>query len=344
MEELKLYRSSFLEKYKKFYRFFEDINESFDISEVIPSYLKDDYEKEYSSNLSKILEKDSKNYIELFKKQDKFLKNLCLSKIDGLAFLALKEVEKNETILSILSTFKPTNSFTNKITYNRFGTVTGRLTVKSGPNILILPKRCRKILKSRWNDEGEVLSIDFTSLEPRFARKLTDKNVGQDVYQDIMNNISFEIDRSVIKKAIISVLYGSERSFIEGFSRERSQEVFDAVHDYFNIGEIKERYIKQDEFCILRNFFGRPLWIDMDQRDNVLVNNFIQSSSADLALKYFAEITEKLNPEYFKPLYVIHDALVVDVKKEYKKEVEDFINIGYNDKDLGNFPLNIEQV
>ena len=126
-----------------------------------------------------------------------FLKNLCLSKIDGLAFLALKEVEKNETILSILSTFKPTNSFTNKITYNRFGTVTGRLTVKSGPNILILPKRCRKILKSRWSDEGEVLSIDFTSLEPRFARKLTDKNVGQDVYQDIMNNISSKKLKSI---------------------------------------------------------------------------------------------------------------------------------------------------
>ena len=122
------------------------------------------------------------------------------------------------------------------------------------------------------------------------------------------------------------------------------QNMHNNLHEYFNIGEIKERYIKQDEFCILRNFFGRPLWIDMDQRENVLVNNFIQSSAVDLSLKYFAQITEKLNPEYFKPLYVIHDALVVDVKKEYKQKVEDLINLGYNDKELGNFPLNIEQV
>lgn len=344
MEELKLYNSDFLLQYEKFYKFFDTINEDYDILEVIPDYLKEDYIEQYESNLNSILEKDTKCYIDLFKMQEKFLKNLQPSKIDGLAYLAIKEIEKNETISSILNTFKPFKGFTNKIKYNRFGTVTGRLTVKAGPNILILPKRCRKILKSRWDSEGEVLSIDFISLEPRLARKLTSTDTGLDVYQDIMDSISFEIDRSVIKKVIISVLYGSERSFIEGFSRERSQEVFNAVHEYFNIGEIKQRYIKQDEFCILRNFFGRPLWIDMDQRENVLVNNFIQSSAVDLSLKYFAQLTEKLDPEYFKPLYVIHDALVVDVKKEYKQKVEDLINLGYNDKELGNFPLNIEQV
>lgn len=344
MKELKIYNSSFLDKYEKFIKFFDAHDMNYDIEEVLPSYLKEEYINEYNNEINHIRSKDIKNYVDLFLMQEKFLESLAGAKIDGLTYLALKEIEKNETISSILNGFKPFNGLTEKIVYNRFGTVTGRLTVKKGPNILILPKRCRRILKSRWDVEGEVLSIDFVSLEPRFAKKLTNKNCGIDVYQDIMNNISFEIDRSIIKKAIISVLYGSERSFIEGFSRERSQEVFDAVHDYFNIGEIKQRYIKQDEFCILRNFFGRPLWIDMAQRENVLVNNFIQSSAVDLALKYFAEITEKLNPKYFKPLYVIHDALVVDVKKEYKKEVEDLINIGYNDKDLGNFPLSIEQV
>ena len=344
MIELKIYKDNFIEKYFKFYKFFDKISEDYDMFEIIPDYLKEEYTFEYKEKIKEISNKDTLDYISLFKKQEEFLERLEVSKIDGLTYLAIKEIEKNDTIRSILNTFSPKNSYTEKVIYNRFGTSTGRLTVKSGPNILILPKRCRKILKSRWNSEGEILSIDFVSLEPRLARKLTRLDAGKDVYQDIMNKISFEIDRSVIKKAIISVLYGSERSFIEGFSRERSQEVFDAVHEYFNITEIKERYIKQDEFCILRNFFGRPLWIDMNQRENVLVNNFIQSSAVDLSLKYFAKITKKLNSEYFKPLYVIHDALVVDVKKEYKKEVEDLINIGYNDKDLGNFPLSIEQV
>ena len=217
MNELKLYNSDFLNKYKKFYKFFDEINEDCNILEVIPDYLKEDYIEQYSFNLNNILEKDKKDYISLFKNQENFLNNLEVSKIDGLAYLAIKEIEKNETISSILNTFKPFKGFTNKIKYNRFGTVTGRLTVKSGPNILILPKRCRKILKSRWDNNGEVLSIDFISLEPRLARKLTSIDTGLDVYQDIMNNVSFEIDRSVIKKAIISVLYGSERSFIEGF-------------------------------------------------------------------------------------------------------------------------------
>ena len=144
MNELKLYNSSFLFEYEKFYKFFDKINEDYNILEVIPDYLKEDFIEKYSTNLNSILEKDKKNYISLFKKQEEFLSDLEMSKIDGLAYLAIKEIEKNETITSILNTFKPFNGFTNKIKYNRFGTVTGRLTVKSGPNILILPKRCRK--------------------------------------------------------------------------------------------------------------------------------------------------------------------------------------------------------
>ena len=74
MEELKLYNSDFLLQYEKFYKFFDTINEDYDILEVIPDYLKEDYIEKYESNLNSILEKDTKCYIDLFKMQEKFLK------------------------------------------------------------------------------------------------------------------------------------------------------------------------------------------------------------------------------------------------------------------------------
>ncbi len=69
-----------------------------------------------------------------------------------------------------ISRFMPTDNtgMAPKTDYSMSGSITGRLTVSRGPNILTLKKSYRKILKSRFKD-GSIVQADISSLEPRIA-------------------------------------------------------------------------------------------------------------------------------------------------------------------------------
>jgi hypothetical protein len=68
-----------------------------------------------------------------------------------------------------LESFRPKRSgFSRPVIYDRFATRTGRLTVIDGPNILILKKENRRIIKSSFED-GIIAYVDFRALEARIV-------------------------------------------------------------------------------------------------------------------------------------------------------------------------------
>lgn len=340
--EYKLYNINKLDKWNKYISMI--INKSI-IEEVLPSHFLKQYQEDVNLAEGELYELDKKlNYLNTLRKNQKIFKNLFAARINGLSFRVFKELEKNETISSGLEKFKPIKGYCKEIKYNQANTITGRLTTtKESPNILTLPARCRKIFESRWQQKGELLYIDFKTLEPRVVRKINGKEASDDIYLEIADMLDFEVDRVIIKRGIISTLYGAT-STISGLSQERSKLVLEATKNYFDLMSItkKASYV-HDVGCRI-NFFGRPIWNIEENKENKIVNNYIQSTAVDVALSYFSELCDKINLDLCKPIFIIHDALVLDVHKDYIDACKSIVKTGYTCPQLGHFPIDIDNL
>jgi hypothetical protein len=343
IENIKLYDLYKHYKYDKYTCFFSNVEENvYDFKECLPKHALEEWE----SNCSKLKEECNKldknsRYLKVFESYDNLFSRLRRCKINILAYKAFLEVESNETVKSILKTFKPKSSYSNTVTYNKVSNVSGRLVVSSGPNILTLPKRCRSILESRF-ESGSILSVDFNALEPRLCLKLNNRDTDKDIYQLVNDMLEYDIDRSVIKRAIISVLYGAHYTSLKNITPEKAKELFECIKDMFGIDTILDISKNIDDLGIRRNYFGRPIWNLEEEKEHILINNCIQSSAVDIALSYFTELVETVDNDLAVPLFILHDAIIFDISDEYK---DDFVNIvkkGYNNIKLGNFPLKTE--
>ena len=345
MSELyRLYRIENLSKWTKYISMF-DLKKFYDIESVLPNHLLERYREDVENAERILLEKDlNLNYIDKFKLNQRIFKALESAKINLISYRVFKELEKNETILSNLISFKPSNGYANKAMYKQTATVSGRLTDQTGcPKILTLPARCRKIFESRWLRNGELLYVDFKNLEPRVIRKLNGKEAGEDIYSEISESLDFEVDRVIIKRGIISTLYGSS-SQIEGLSKDRSEVVLEATKSYFDLNAILNKASKINNIGCRNNFYGRPIWNIEETKENKLINNYIQSTAVDVALSYFSELCDKINLELCKPIFIIHDALILDVHNDYINDIMNILRTGYQCEKLGHFPVEIEKL
>jgi hypothetical protein len=337
----KLYKIKILDKYSKYFSMFCN-NNSLD---VLPDHVLEQYNEDLE--LAK-LEKDNIdkifNYSDAFLKKQKIFDNLQPAKINKISYKVFKELEKNETLISNLNSFKPIKGYSKVVEYDQIKTISGRLVSKQySPRILTLPARHRKIFESRWTKEGDLLQVDFKSLEPRVIRKINKKESSEDIYMDIANELDFKVDRLIVKRAIISILYGSNTQ-ISGLSKERSNVVLETTKNYFNIERILEIAQKRSDVDCRMNFYGRPIWNIKEEKTNKIVNNYIQSTAVDISLLYFSELCEKLDMDFCKPIFVIHDALICDVHKKYKNEFLKVVKSGFNCSKLGNFPVEITNI
>ena len=337
--EYKIYNIKIPNNWQRFTNMFSrEVN----ILQILPDHFIDLYKKDIENANIQLNKKDKNlNYLNKLHYNQKIFMNLNPAKINGISYRVFKELEKNETILSGLKKFKPRNGFCSNIEYNQANTITGRLTTtKNSPNILTLPARCRKIFESRWQQEGDLLYIDFKTLEPRVIRKINSKEASDDIYLEIANMLDFEVDRIIIKRGIISTLYGST-SAISGLSQERSNLVLEATKNYFDISAITKKASYVHDIGCRVNYFGRPIWNIEETQENKIVNNYIQSTAVDVALSYFSELCDKINLEMCKPIFIIHDALVLDVHKDYIEACNNIIRSGYTCSQLGHFPIDI---
>jgi len=340
--EEKIYKTTYLDKYKKYFNFIDTITNSYCLEDILPLHTKSRFIKDLSllKEKCKTLDLES-NFISLIRKNNYFLDSLAKSKVNIITYKAFLEIEKNESVKNTLRSFKPIKGYSKKICYNTLSNVTGRLTVKDGPNILTLPRKYRSILDSRFC-QGSIISIDFSSLEPRLCLKLNGKDVHQDLYQEINNILDLNLNRSVIKRATISVLYGAHYTSLKDISEIKSKALFDCIKNYFCLNNILEMSKNIDKHGIRRNYEGRPLWNLKEEKDNILINNYIQSSAVDIALKYFSSLPQILDLEKAVPLFVLHDAMIFDIQSSYLEEFRQIISQGYEHDKLGNFPLKME--
>ncbi len=230
--------------------------------------------------------------------------------------------------------------------YDRVSTKTGRLTIKGGPQILTLKKELRSVFVSQFSD-GKLYEIDFVSLEPRVALNIANVHASNDVYLSFIQHNNLQIARDTAKLAVLCSLYGAGKNKLEHVMRSEKSSItaislIRAVEKYFKLPALKSRLRAQArEDQLIKNHFGRPITVDA-MRDNILVNNFLQSSAADVALAGFSDFIKKFRNKC-NPLFIIHDALIIDVKHKNLSYIKEYVEKGFVLPSLGNFPLKLSE-
>lgn len=212
------------------------------------------------------------------------------------------------------------DGLTRPVRYDRFKTLTGRLTVESGPQILTLKREHRDILKSRHGDNGAIYALDFANLEARillyeYGRSCNDV----DLYGVIAKELGY--DRKAIKGAVISELYGSSKWALGkhlGIEGKELNEFVKKVKDYFNTGELLERVKAQFVSTgKVINRYGRPVTID-EPLDHIFISYYGQSTGVDVTMLGFKQVVDTLKKKAPKscPVFLLHDAMFLDVHND----------------------------
>jgi DNA polymerase I-like protein with 3'-5' exonuclease and polymerase domains len=166
-----------------------------------------------------------------------------------------------------------------------------------------------------------------------------------DIYQDIINGLDYLVDRVVMKRAVLSILYGmsEEQTKIGELSEERVKDIRRRVFEYFKIDELLNLALKKSRCGYYQTFFGRPIHWDKDVQLHQVLNGYIQGTAVDVALSGFLNLIERFDEEMV-PVGLIHDAMLIDVSKKNKNKFVKLIEEGYNCKDLGRFTFSIETI
>ena len=226
-------------------------------------------------------------------------------------------------------------------TYSRVASKTGRLTVKAGPQILTLRKDMREIFESTFA-QGALFEIDFVSLEPRVALNLTEYESSiDDVYQEFITTSKAGVCRETAKLAVLCSLYGAgTRKLEDVLSSDNAtisaRNLMTRVSKFFGLNRLAGVLRKQAESGFITNYFGRPIDV-AGARDSILINNFLQSTAADIALQGFCDFIDHF-PEC-RAVFIIHDALIIDIPHDEVSRVEEYAKAGFIHSGLGKFPL-----
>ena len=288
-------------------------------------------------------------YVETYRTTRGFLAGLERPKIDSRLLHEYKlSNESGASVLSTLTSFAPReDGLAPEIEYDQVATSTGRLTVSRGPQVLTLPKANRNIINSKTG--GGIYELDFVSLEPRFALHMAGVSVARDVYEDVRARIgASDISRSDVKLAVISALYGSSSTSLAGTmgSVQRARKLISDVKEMFRVDALVSRLrdMMSRHAGVLHNHYGRPLLdVTADDKDSKLISHFIQSSSVDATLLGFSQFMQRVQHLGVKPIYVIHDALLLDVPHSSIEELQRESAAGV-DTTVGHFELGLKKV
>ena len=284
-------------------------------------------------------------YVNTWVPQSIVLRSLQRSKVTKTRFNeVLTESGMNSRVIE---SFRPDDSgYASPVAYDRFGTRTGRLTIQSGPSILTLKKEYRDMLCSSF-EGGKIAYIDFAALE---ARVLLYEAGGECNDVDMYSYISRELfggnaSRKAIKGAVISELYGSSKAalgVVLGIKGKELDDFVSKVKDFFKTSDLRKRL--KDQFLkhgYITNRYGRRVPIE-EPLDHIFINSYAQSTGVDVSLLGFSKVVDSLSGcSGIRPLFVLHDALILDVSPECLAQLEKIKDVevpGYQQK----FPLKVE--
>ena len=257
-------------------------------------------------------------------------------------------LEDNPTTRSTLESFLPLNKDGKAppTVYNFMKTSTGRAVVESGPRVLTLPVKYRDIIAPS-RPQTSLVQIDFISLEPRVALFVAQRLIeDEDIYGYLAEHIfDGRYSRSQVKIATLCVLYGvSSRRLRESLPGIDSEDVIHRIKKYFQVSsktlELRQQLIT-DGF--IQTSFGRPLFFGKDQ-DRVLYNHYVQSTAVDVALEGFVKLQKQMKDAGLdiQVLFMIHDAIILEVDKMSVDEVAKMCDEGIVVEKFGKFPLSFQ--
>ena len=288
-------------------------------------------------------------YSRTFINEREFLLSLSRAFVDGPLLSSYIRDEQNQTVRSTLTSFRPfDDQKASPIRYNQSATLTGRLTVQSGPQVLTLPKKYRDIMVSRFSG-GKVMQVDFVSLEPRVARLTAGYISDNDVYIQLSNDLfDSSLTREQAKIAVLCALYGVSKHRLSKMLGQQfnASSVIEKIKNFFGVPELL-RSIKP-ELTVnakFQNYFGRSIEPDRTD-DGAIVNYYVQSSATDAALLGFINLKKKIDKINLRciPVYVIHDAMILDIHPDDESRLEELLGKGIDIPTLGNFPVTLSVI
>lgn len=294
------------EHLKTVHEFFEDFFDTLNLKTII------DYRKVLGN-------KKSKEYFDyLFSYFGKY-KNIITDYHSSIFPVRKRVYETLETVIKE-NTLLPTPIYTHK-------SVTGRTSIHTGTNFLVMKKEVRKKLRSSNEDEF-LIEIDFKSCEPFFFFKTQCPDIvidKTDVYQWIADNFKIKVtDRARFKRGMLSMLYGALNTSvasIAGIKASKVSEVKTSLGIDSFISTLQEEYDSVGGTHIF-NYYGRPIL-----NGSNLFNYWIQSSAVDFCSLAFNNM---INEHNLKVCFFIHDCMVISVNEEKYNEIKNISSIGHN--------------
>lgn len=295
---------------------------------------KIDYNKKIINIISNILININDNnlnyYHNILSSREELLNKLCEFHINENEIEFILNEEKNKNIVNSIQNFLYAKE--KKIKYNNFGSRTGRLTVNNDLNILTLKKEYRKIFKSRFNENGTLISIDFSSLEIRLLLLEAGKQIkNSDIYQKISDGLKNILSRDQIKKLLISYMYGATNEKIAtscDIEISLVNNIISALKRNLNIDQLLFKIRSNIKNNKIENKFGRLIKLENNYNDDgLLINYYIQSLGADFSILTFNNFLSNLNTPDIKPIFIIHDSLVLDVHNSNLNKISNLDSI-----------------
>lgn len=206
------------------------------------------------------------------------------------------------------------------ISYNQFGTKTGRLSTqpKSFP-ILTLNSDYRSVVKPTNN---MFVEIDYNAAEARTLLALAGKEQPETDLHD-WNAKNLGISREEAKKGLFAFLYGSKKEEYSKFS------------DIFDTKSVLDKFY-DGKFVV--NPFGRKIEADPFHALNYLV----QSTTSDLVLRQILRVDEYLTNRDSFVSFIIHDAVFLDTTNNESEIIREVASIMAT-SDFGVFPVNVSR-
>lgn len=218
------------------------------------------------------------------------------------------------------SLLRAKKNYKNRIIYNQFGTVTGRLATTPGSfPILTMDKPNRAIIKP-VNDL--FLELDYNAAELRTVLALTNKEqpdidihtwINSEIYKD-------KYSREDVKQKVFAWLYNSNaknKKLNDFFERDK------ILNDFYNGEEIKTP-------------FGRTIAVEKRKA----VNYLIQSTTSDIVLNQAIKIQDFLKSTDSFISFILHDSIIVDISRTQKSLLPSLVDI-FADTEIGKYKVNV---